>query len=207
MNIHARLVVAPTLALAQLPQELLTQSADVVHVVTAQIGIDDARRLTREASTKPVSAPYRSFVLCCDAITLEAQNALLKLFEEPPLHSVFYVIISHESRIIPTLRSRFVEVVRTESEALSAEATTFLTATHAERISMITAVHKEKNAQLLERLGSEVARWCATQTLSIPADALREVVFVETRLRIKGGSKKMLLEHLALALPASLVVH
>jgi|GEM_PF-992095 len=45
-----------------------------------------------------------------DELTDEAQNALLKIFEEPPLDAVLILVSSKPSRIFETIRSRVVSV-------------------------------------------------------------------------------------------------
>jgi hypothetical protein len=50
----------------------------------------------------------RRFTLIADAdaLTIEAQNALLKLLEEPPADSLILLTSAHPERLLPTVRSR-----------------------------------------------------------------------------------------------------
>jgi len=45
-------------------------------------------------------------LLCGDTFTAEAQNSLLKVLEEPPLHIVFILITTSKNSILPTILSR-----------------------------------------------------------------------------------------------------
>jgi len=76
--------------------------------------IDDARVLKTAHSTRPFSSRddkdgnggRKFFILEIDSITHEAQNALLKIFEEPNEYAHFFLIIPSEELLLPTLRSR-----------------------------------------------------------------------------------------------------
>lgn len=59
----------------------------------------------------PVRAPVRMVVLMdADEMTPEAQNAFLKTLEEPPDQTVFVLITSRPHLLLPTIRSRSVEI-------------------------------------------------------------------------------------------------
>lgn len=69
-----------------------------------------ARDLVRQLSMHSYAGGKRVFVLGDVDFTREAANALLKFFEEPPADVVLLVTASAVGRIIPTIRSRLVEV-------------------------------------------------------------------------------------------------
>lgn len=197
MQIHAELIIAPSLADAHLPDEYAVPSVDVDHVVQRQFGIDDARALALRAAGKAVAADERIFVIACKTMTTEAQNALLKLFEDPPARAHFILIVPSESIIIPTLRSRFVAVRRADHEENEA-AKLFLHASYTERLATIAALNTRKDTEGMEALARDVAH----ELLALGTrDAWEVAAFVESQIRIKGGSRKMLLEHLALSVP------
>lgn len=199
MQVHAEMIIAPSLAAARVPEAYAAPSLDVEHVACGQFAIDDARALARRAAGKAVAGEERTFVIACSAMTIEAQNALLKLFEDPPARARFILIVPSESVVIETLRSRFVEV-RREGEADTGDAASFLRSSYAERLAAIAALHTRKDTNGMEALARDVARELVSQGVR---DALPVAAFVESRIRIKGGSRKMLLEHLALSLPTS----
>src|SRR3989344_6550574 len=74
------------------------------------LGIDEGRAINEMQSRKAVSAPRRIFVIAANFITMETQNSLLKMFEEPAGGAVFFLIISSASILLPTLRSRMMIV-------------------------------------------------------------------------------------------------
>ena len=69
-----------------------------------------ARDLVRELSLHSYAGGKRVFALGDADFTREAANALLKFFEEPPANVLLVVTSSASGRILPTIRSRLVEV-------------------------------------------------------------------------------------------------
>jgi DNA polymerase-3 subunit delta' len=69
-----------------------------------------ARDLVRQLSLHSYAGGRRVFILGDADFTREAANALLKFFEEPPANVVLIVTTSAPGRVLPTIRSRLVEV-------------------------------------------------------------------------------------------------
>jgi DNA polymerase III delta' subunit len=73
----------------------------------ASIRIARARAVIQRANTKPFGSPYNVFVVVdAHAMREEAQNALLKLVEEPPPHCVLIFVTPNPESILYTIRSR-----------------------------------------------------------------------------------------------------
>ncbi len=73
--------------------------------------IDAVRSLREEAYILPNEAPVRVFILCdVQAMTEQAQNALLKLLEEPPAHVRLLLTVENRSQLLETVRSRLYTV-------------------------------------------------------------------------------------------------
>jgi DNA polymerase-3 subunit delta' len=69
--------------------------------------IDDVRRLIARASLKPNESDKQIFVICnANKLREEAQNALLKLFEEPPATVAIFLLTESRSSLLPTVLSR-----------------------------------------------------------------------------------------------------
>jgi hypothetical protein len=69
-----------------------------------------ARDLVRQLSMHSYAGGKRVFILGDVEFTREAANALLKFFEEPPGDVLLLLTTSSASRLLPTVRSRLVEV-------------------------------------------------------------------------------------------------
>jgi len=69
--------------------------------------IDDAREVKLSHEMMPTdSSGKKFFILSMDGITIEAQNALLKLLEEPSEYAHFFLIIPSAHLLLPTVKSR-----------------------------------------------------------------------------------------------------
>lgn len=177
-----------------------------VHVRTFEkFGIDESRWLTDAATLKPASG-RALYVLGIASITSEAQQALLKLFEEPQQGVVFVVLLPH-GLLLPTLRSRMLAYpVRVASDEGAKDARTFLALTGKERSEFIAKLLKDKDEEgSKERVRDFVnALERALQAqVKEPAsrDGLEDLAMVRDYLSDRAPSLKMLLEHLAVALP------
>ncbi|MBI5221107.1 MAG: hypothetical protein HY978_04735 [Candidatus Liptonbacteria bacterium] len=75
------------------------------------ISIDEIRELKRLLWQAPIRSRYRSAVIDgADHLTEEAQNALLKITEEPPPSGLLFLTCSDPELLLPALRSRFQEI-------------------------------------------------------------------------------------------------
>lgn len=112
------------------------------------LGIDEGRSINEMQSRRAVSSPRRIFVIVANFITREAQNSLLKMFEEPASGAVFFLIISSASILLPTLRSRMMIVNLNRSvESGEAKKSTnlfdakkFIKSAVAERLAMVKKI-------------------------------------------------------------------
>ena len=203
MEHHAYLFSASSLETSLVPLHYKTQSVDVTHLRSERFSIDDARELTRSSQLQAFEGNTRVFVIITNDIALEAQNALLKLLEEPPLHAQFYVVLKRTAFLLPTLRSRL--FVGDVQNAVDADAgienfVSFAAASYTKRIATIAEKTKEKDVVWIE----DIVRGCevyATSSSKHKNEMFYVVVFVRMYIGIKGSSAKMLLEELALTLP------
>lgn len=168
-----------------------------------KFGIDESRWLTEVGALK--SAGGRAlFVVGIASITSEAQQALLKLFEEPQEGSVYVVLVPH-GLVLPTLRSRMLSYpVQLGEEISSSNAKKFLTLSGKDRSDIIAKLLKDDEgtkervrdfvnaleAELYKKAGEPKAR-----------QGLEDIAMVRGYLQDRSPSLKMLLEHLAVALP------
>lgn len=80
----------------------------------SKLGIEQARKIKEHFSLKPYSALGRVVVLeDASALTPEAQNALLKILEEPPHHALIILGASSDAKFLPTILSRC-QIVRVQ---------------------------------------------------------------------------------------------
>ncbi len=78
------------------------------------IGVEAVRQIRDTAYIKPNDLAVKIYLIFhAETMTEQAQNALLKLFEEPPTGVYFLLMASDASALLPTVRSRAPEL-RTE---------------------------------------------------------------------------------------------
>ena len=73
--------------------------------------IDQVKEVNNFLQFAPLSAPFKFIVIDqADKMNLSAQNAILKILEEPPDFAIFFLITSAVRKLLPTILSRVVEV-------------------------------------------------------------------------------------------------
>jgi DNA polymerase III delta prime subunit len=194
---HAYLILADDLESADIPSEAKQEGADTRHMIVPSFGIDEARNLKDLSGERSFGGDHYNFVIVTRSITEEAQNAILKLFEDPPVGAVFYLVIPSKTRLLPTLRSRlFLKHNRSNSKTEDL-ANQFLRFGYKERMEWIADVAK-KDPDKLTDLVREISR---SDLKSWSQKAKRSLLLAERYVYNRGAGKKMLIEELALALP------
>lgn len=182
--------------------------------------IDDARELKALAETRPTrEGGRRIFVLAMNGITVEAQNALLKLLEEPNESSHFFLVVPSARTLIPTVRSRMQIILAAGGDATVSEADAalvedakgFLKAPLAKRLDIVKKlmdeVSKEKRPKqdaidllgAIERELHVAASTGKTAGIQKAAAGLEAVLLAEEYASDRAPSLKMLLEYVALS--------
>ncbi len=79
-----------------------------------QIGVDTVRFIRSDAYVRPNDNEHKIYIIdSADKMSTEAQNAFLKVFEEPPPYAIFILLCESADVLLPTIRSR-ARVYRTE---------------------------------------------------------------------------------------------
>jgi DNA polymerase III delta prime subunit len=168
-----------------------------------RFGIDEARELRTLASLK--NFEDSTFLIAASSITTEAQQALLKLLEEPQARTTFVLLVPHGA-LLPTLRSRMLkwEGRPVAQKVLGTQAASFLKSSGKARSEQIAELLKDEEGE------RERVREFVNALESILAEKIKEpqvragladVAKVRSYLSDRSPSLKMLLEHLALSLP------
>ena len=83
-------------------------TVDIVEIDAAtHRGVDDARDLRERAAYAPIAGRYKIYIIDeAHQLTTDANNALLKLVEEPPAHLRFIFATTEPEKMLSTIRSR-----------------------------------------------------------------------------------------------------
>lgn len=71
------------------------------------IGIEEIRALFKKIYLKPIQSPVKAVVISdAQNLTIAAQNALLKILEEPPDNTLILLALPKSDLLLPTITSR-----------------------------------------------------------------------------------------------------
>ncbi len=189
--------------------------------------IADARALTARAALLPFAGDTKVFIIATRRIYGEAQNALLKLLEEPPSGTIVVIAVARATILLPTVLSRlmpisFDTVLQTKVKSQDAQtievtkaAHAFLRDAQAERVVYI------KKAFTGNTVKPHILRTNGTLFLDIVEMSVYEAYEKTTEVDVKKSLRegledietlrgylyekvtqaRMLFEHLALVLP------
>ena len=158
-----------------------------------RLGISEARSIQAVAYRTPQTAARQVLIIRSQQLTTEAQNALLKVVEEPPATTDFALVIGPATQLLPTLSSRLIELTESQEAGVTPEFYAFLAAPVADRLTQIEQWQKAKNQAWLDAIHAGFLVWLRTNTTPTPTFQL-----VAERLNTRGASNKLLLEALAL---------
>jgi DNA polymerase III delta prime subunit len=172
---------------------------DLWHGQFETFSIDDARKIRDAQSNKGVSGDRKIFIIETRGITVEAQNSLLKVLEEPTSGTHIFIILPSSEIVLPTLRSRVMIVSLRNEHDPKIEARKFLKVSLAERLEMVGEIAEEKDKakaqELIEGLLLELHTKKGNETV------LRELLKSRMYINDRSPSLKLLLEHIACILP------
>ncbi len=175
--------------------------------------INDARALRAKQVEKSADGQKKFFLISVGFFTREAENALLKVFEEPAPGTHFFVVVPSAEFLLPTLRSRFMVLTPAPDEernaVLAAKGKAFLKLSKAARLEYIADfIEEHKDEDKHDALKGEAVRLLnaiesvlAEKKSGMTRDeqfVLKQLWMCKHFLRDRGASTKMLLEYIAL---------
>ncbi|OGG67975.1 hypothetical protein A3H77_01645 [Candidatus Kaiserbacteria bacterium RIFCSPLOWO2_02_FULL_56_11] len=223
MRHHAYVVVGDSeagvkAALAHIERELGLKAARNPDVIVFRYGllpVEEARRIISIAHQGAIGGEHKAVVIVASRIYHEAQNAFLKLFEEPPRSTTLYLIVPQIGQLLSTLRSRVAVLEESKKQvALPELATDFLRATREKRSAIIKKLtsgtdEEERRENRDEALalvsGIEQAVYSAWEGEPKLAALLSDIIVLRSHLYDRSAPLKMILEHLAIVTPQGLL--
>lgn len=168
--------------------------------------IDDVREIKDFESESRINKNGRKIIILKTRMfSYPAQNALLKVFEEPRQGVVFFLIMPDATKLFPTLRSRLFAVIGkfAADDELKREAKEFLTFSKKERLDFIKTftdmeskvLLKEKTLKFLGFLEKEFADGKAGDIKKT-----EDIYLAKKYIGDQGSSPKILLEHIAVTI-------
>ena len=166
--------------------------------------VDDARMIKSLQSEKTELPSV--FIISFTTAGNEAQNAMLKVVEEPTANTFFILMTPNPANLLPTLRSRLEEVATPENKEQKSRipVASFISMTLAERFDSIKDLTDKKSDEPINK--GEVAIFLDQLELHLKQQGINDpdllnLVFDSRRyLSANGASIKMILETIAMHL-------
>lgn len=192
---------------------------DIVVLRYGLFSVENARRVTELAAGAPLKGEHRVLIIAASRAYHEAQNALLKIFEEPPPGMYLFLILPTLGGLLPTLRSR-VGILDSHdgfAEPLISEAATqFIKASREKRSTIIKKLTSGKDEEGrreyrdeairivngIEAMAYKTARGKEDRAIT---ELLADIAVLRSHLYDRSAPIRMILEHLSLVIPKSLV--
>ncbi len=194
---------------------------DVLVLRHRLLSIEDAREVFVHATKTPQRGTEKVLIITAQRLYHEAQNALLKLFEEPPPGTTLILIVPSVGGILPTLLSR-VEVRSLSNETndavIESVGDVFLKSSREERTRIIKKLssgkdddeRREHRDEALAILNGVERIACRALKKDTPKRALvqflEDMSVLRDTLHDRSAPVRMILEHVSLTLPKELVV-
>lgn len=202
-------------------------SVDIWSRAYESVGIDDAREIKEIQNTKPIGA-VRMVLISFLSMQGEAQNSLLKLFEEPSSQTIFIICAESSEIFLPTLLSRFYIIDSRGGRMFSAPVSVsgpnlasrpslnspfsvakFLSGTVQERLNLIEPLVKDKDktrtGNFLNDLELTLHQSMNSSTNKDMTAIFEAILSARRFLRSRSPSIKMILDNLCVIAPAAVI--
>lgn len=206
---HALLLVAPkgfgkSKVLRHICSQILEVSGEsidkdyrfwLIENPEGSIGIDEIREIKGFLKLKQSSKKDKRVVavIDCQKMTLEAQNSLLKLLEEPPSNTHIIMSTSNTESILPTIKSR-VQIIQLQPNSKDELIKHFVSLGHqvsdVERAYLMTGGLFDNMEKLLEG-ESEDSSFTLAKTI-ISSDAYQRLITVDGLSKDKQRASELL---------------
>lgn len=176
--------------------------------------IDDARALLPIKSEKSFGGGKKIILIYTNFFLVDAQNSLLKMFEDPIIDTHFFIISPNKEIFIPTLLSRICFIKNDFKENKNTKiAEDFLKMKKRERILFIKNFIAEvdddneeeslrsKSLEFINSIEAVLYKLMHTKDKKLDVDIFEKIIEIRKNLHHSGSSPKMLLEAVALILP------
>lgn len=175
--------------------------------------VEEARRVSELAAGKAFAGTTKVVIIAATRAYHEAQNALLKLFEEPPRGTYLFLVLPTLGSLLPTLRSRVqILTLSVGSSKLEVAALEFMKASKEKRSAMIKKLTSGKDEEERRELRDEaiaivngIEAVAYRNLTSVERTALlSDIATLRGYLYDRSAPVRMIMEHLSLVIPKGL---
>ncbi|MGH7175030.1 MAG: hypothetical protein ACREGR_01575 [Minisyncoccia bacterium] len=190
---------------------------DLVVLRYGLLSAEEAREIPGIAAQGPIVGTKKVIIIAAARAYHEAQNALLKIFEEPPPSTYLFLILPNLGALLPTLRSR-IEVLagNREQGQIPEEARGFLNLSEEKRSAFIKKlasgrdeeerrVHRDEALAIVNGVEAVAYEEFKKKPGVEAAALLSDISKLRDYLHAPSAPVRMILEHLSLTLPENLL--
>lgn len=154
------------------------------------LGIEDVRNIQKNIFLKPFKGKKKATIIILkNGATIEAQNSMLKLLEEPPPSSLIFLITNNAKIFLPTILSR-VKLIELTNEEFQTNPKGL-----EEILSLDTAGDRLYLAQIVGKDKDEVIIWLETTILAARDKMLKNLNDKQESLKYRKLIHKLELTH------------
>lgn len=171
------------------------------------LGIEDVRNFQKNIFLSSINGGKKALTLVLNnQATLEAQNSILKLLEEPPKNTLIFIITQNSEGLIPTILSRG-KIIKIEDEISEPTGEYIKNLENEDPLYLAAKISKEKSEAVffLENLILDL-RNNMLRNISNPEKALKfrkmihEVELIHFNIKNTNSNHRLMLENLFLNL-------
>lgn len=200
LNHHASLVVFGRHNFNGVREKILKEiTCSVTEMNVDALSIDDARFLRQLAVRKN---GLNVIMATMNAATVESQNALLKILEEPSANTRFIFLVRNSNIFIPTVLSRMRLLNWKGGQDESGKAKHFLAAPVESRLKIVEKIiaseRHDEAFELIENMSFLMAR--SPRFVKAEEKGLRQMLIANKYISKHPAGLRPILEHLSLSL-------
>lgn len=163
-------------------------------------GIGEARELERWAIGRPLTGESKVCLIITKTITPEAQNALLKVLEEPTAGTYFFINLENLGGLLPTIISRVmildnISESTTGREKSKNDVSKFLNSKIGDRLAIVHSLAKKENKNDMKEFIKNLEEIAYKEKM--PTNQMKNILTAKIFARARGSSPKVLLEWLS----------
>ncbi|MDO8493677.1 MAG: hypothetical protein Q7S19_04010 [bacterium] len=208
---HAYLITGDIEANVVKLRDEIGDSADNYINILPVFKVEHSRELIERQKTRSFTGGRRFFIIAASSFINEAQNALLKVLEDPIAGNHFFILCPTAEILLPTLRSRLmhIEGERLSHDDIESWCDKFIKSSVTDRMVMIDKFLKDEDEEDNDKLIKHKTTDILSQIEKTFGDMLREkpdnktAQFLAEIIRMKGylndtsPSPRLILEYIA----------
>lgn len=161
--------------------------------------IKDAEHIFSKHIHKVGDDEMQFIIIAFNSSNLETQNSMLKILEEPPKHTHFFLIAPNKKVILPTVLSRAQIFEDKKQVEVSKETKDFIVMSIADRLEFVKKIiddvkKEKKNKQEIIEFIEEIEKYAHQKNNIL---LLKRIIQIKEYLKDQGASIKQLLEYLS----------